>query len=270
MSTSSQSGSVPTVSIVLPTYNQAHFLCFALDGILRQTFRDFELIVVNDGSTDGTSAVLRTYQEKFPFTVIDQANQKLPRALNTGFREARGKYLTWTSSDNIMLPNMLASLVSALDQNPDIGLVYSDWQIINELGKCVKDIRTLDFDPLLLMRINFINACFLYRRDVQDKIGLYNPDFYLVEDWEYWYRISLFYKMLHVPEVLYQYRVHANSLTRKEVLTKKRKKSPGYDKLKSAFQKNFIQWVLSKLKWEITRASDPERVQNLFIATLMH
>lgn len=262
--------SAPVVSIVLPTYNQAHFLRFALDGIFHQTFQDFELIVVNDGSTDCTEEVLHKYQRKFPFTVINQENQKLPAALNTGFRAVRGKYLTWTSSDNVMLPGMLASLVGALDQNPDVGLVYSDWQIINDMGACVKDIRTLDFDPLLLMRINYINACFLYRREVQEKIGFYNPDYYLVEDWEYWYRISEQYNMLRVPEVLYQYRVHSNSLTKKEVLAKKRWKSPGYRKLEIDFKRNSGNWLLSKFKWEMARLNDPERIRDLFLATLMN
>jgi len=98
------------VSVVLPVYNQAGYLPAALDSVFAQTYLHYELIVVDDGSTDATPQVLADYQQRHAFTVIRQANQRLPRALNTGFAAARGEYLTWTSSDNVMLPDMLAVL----------------------------------------------------------------------------------------------------------------------------------------------------------------
>jgi glycosyltransferase involved in cell wall biosynthesis len=91
----------------MPTYNQAKYLPSALDGIISQTFQNYELIIVNDGSTDNTAEILADYRLKLDYHLIEQENLKLPRALNTGFSHAKGKYLTWTSSDNIMLPEMI-------------------------------------------------------------------------------------------------------------------------------------------------------------------
>jgi glycosyltransferase involved in cell wall biosynthesis len=244
---------IPSVSVVLPTYNQAAFLPKALDGVFQQTWRDFELIVVNDGSSDTTPQVLEEYRQKYDFTVIHQENQKLPRALNTGFRAARGYYLTWTSSDNVMLPNMLEEMVKALEANSEIGLVYADWEVIDEKGSRIDIVHTLDYDRHLLMRINFINACFLYRRLCQEKIGLYDPDYILAEDWEYWLRISRSFKLMRVPMVLYQYRYHGKSLTDTDVLHQPAKAPPGYLKLLVHLQSYRIDWYVSKLKWEWLR-----------------
>lgn len=249
MITSQVGGGSPCISVVLPTYNQAEYLPQALDGILNQTCRDYELIVVNDGSTDDTPRILDEYQQGYDFTVIHQENQKLPRALNTGFRMARGQYLTWTSSDNVMLPHMLEMLADALDCYPQVGLVYADWEVIDEHGQVIGVVQTLDFDRYLLMRVNYINACFLYRRACQDAVGLYDPEYIYAEDWEYWLRISSSFEMMRVPQVLYQYRIHDSSLTKKDVLTEDEGRSIGYRKLTASFHARPWAWYFSRLKW---------------------
>ena len=245
----------PRVSVVLPTYNQAGYLPQALDSVLNQTWRDAELIVVNDGSTDGTRRILDEYQRSYGdgLRVIHQENQKLPRALNAGFRLARGEYLTWTSSDNCMLPAMLEVLVDALDRHPQVGLVYADWEVIDEHGAVVDVVRTLDYDRMLLMRTNYINACFLYRRACQEAVGLYDTEYIHAEDWEYWWRISRSFDMMRVPQVLYQYRVHASSLTEMDVLSQADGQSAGYRKLAAEFRAQRWAWYFSKLKWEWQR-----------------
>ncbi len=252
----------PKITIVMPTYNQARFLSEALDGIFRQTLADFELIVVNDGSTDATPQILAEYQQRYCFTVIHQENRKLPGALNAGFSQARGQYLTWTSSDNIMLPEMLHVLAMTLDQNPDVGMVYADWECISDNGAPLGIVRTLDYDAHLLMRINYINACFLYRRECQDQLGLYDPAFIYAEDWEYWYRISKHFKVMRVPQCLYQYRLHDGSLTEVEVKKREQGRSVGYNKLAERFRSRPLAWYLSKIKWEWLRwkmQQDPQR-----------
>lgn len=243
----------PCVSIVLPTYNQAGYLPKALESIFAQSWQDFELIVVNDGSTDETAQVLEAYRQQVDFTLIHQENQKLPNALNTGFRLARGRYLTWTSSDNLMMPQMLASLVSALESHPNVGMVYADWAVIDEQDRLLGTVHTFDHDRHLLMRTNYINACFLYRRACQERVGLYNPDYLHAEDWEYWWRIALAFELLHVPEVLYAYRVHGDSLTAKEVAKAAAGQSVGYRKLSADFRARPWAWYFSKLKWEWLR-----------------
>jgi len=204
---------MPRISVVLPTYNQAKYLPASLEGIASQICRDFELIVVDDGSSDETPQVLAAWGKRWPFVLIQQENQGLPHALNVGFARAAGDYFTWTSSDNIMLPPMLARLATELDRCPELGMVYSDWYDIDEAGRVVREVRTLEYDPVVLLRHNYIRASFMYRRRCRDEIGDYDPGMKFKEDHDYWLRIAQRWRMKRVAELLYQYRIHPESLS---------------------------------------------------------
>jgi glycosyltransferase involved in cell wall biosynthesis len=204
---------MPKISVILPTYNQAGYLPSSLESIAAQTCRDFELIVVDDGSTDQTPQVLADFRQRLPFDVISQKNRGLPAALNAGFARAAGQYLTWTSSDNVMLPPMLERLGETLDDCPDVGMVYSDWDDIDEAGQVIRAVRTLEHDPVVLLRHNYIRASFMYRRECRDAIGDYDPRTKYKEDHDYWLRIARRWPMKRVPELLYQYRIHPRSLS---------------------------------------------------------
>ena len=191
------------VSIVLPTYNQAHYLPAALDGVFAQTYPDYELIVVNDGCTDETPTILADYFQRYDFIVIEQENQGLPMALNAGFAQARGEYLTWTSSDNAMLPEMLSVLVQALDEDPSVGLAYADFYLMDHEGRDWGRFNTVEYDPYWLLYTNLVHCSFLYRRECMERVGGYDPEFVYGEDWEYWIRISQYYRMKRVPQVFF-------------------------------------------------------------------
>lgn len=236
------------VSIVLPTYNQAHYLLAALDGIFAQTYPHYELIVVNDGSTDSTAKVLTDYQQRHKFTVITQENQGLPCALNTGFAQARGEYLTWTSSDNVMLPEMLATLAQALDEDPSVGLVYADRYLMDDESRNLGRFNTPDYDPYLLLHVNLVHCCFLYRWECLERIGGYDPEFIYGEDWEYWIRISQFYRMKRVSQALYRYRLHGTSMTSE--LVRGTAHNMGYTEFAARIRKRMPwRWYIGKLKW---------------------
>jgi GT2 family glycosyltransferase/tRNA A-37 threonylcarbamoyl transferase component Bud32 len=202
----------PRVSVVLPTYNHADFLPGAIQSILAQTYADFELIIVNDGSTDGTKALLDTLTDT-RIRVIHQANQRLPRALNAGFAAATGELLTWTSADNYCAPLFLEALVAALDAHPDAGLAYSAFGWINESDQITGIHRDQDFSYHSLLAQNPGNASFLYRRACQDRVGQYDPELEGAEDWDMWMRIVEHYSTVYVPEILYYYRMHDRSMT---------------------------------------------------------
>lgn len=223
-------GKQDLVSIVLPVYNQAQYLGDAIDGVLGQTYPDLELIIVNDGSTDGVERVLERYRGVPNVTVINQSNQKLPRALNNGFARAAGEFYTWTSADNIMLPNQIERFLGYLRSHPDIAMVYSDYQAIDDAGNPLNDptfrLHNQSESDSSIIRLpgevteagfhdsgdNFIGASFLYRRDVAWFLGGYSADTFGGEDYDYWLRMSNFFTIGHLPELLYRYRVHENTL----------------------------------------------------------
>jgi glycosyltransferase involved in cell wall biosynthesis len=204
---------ISKVSIVLPTYNGSRFLEQAVRSILAQTFQDWELNIVDDASTDETPRLIDKFMAADPRirSIRHTSNRKLPAALNTGFAQAQGKYLTWTSDDNCYRPEALDTMVKVLDSNSEFAVVYSGYTIINELGEPVKYI---DAAPIKdLVKKNCVGACFLYRREVQDTLGGYAEDLFLVEDYDFWLRASIKFKLLPIHKDLYLFRQHPSSLT---------------------------------------------------------
>jgi glycosyltransferase involved in cell wall biosynthesis len=198
--------------------------------VLSQTYRNWELIVLDDGSTDDLERRVRHYLADRRVIFLRQPNQKLPAALNHAFAYARGELLTWTSADNIMLPFQLERLVEELAAHPDAGLAYSDYWAIDDQGEALDDpnwrshTATRKF-PLIRLPSevgienfhrsgdNFIGASFLYRRSVADIVGRYADDTFGGEDYDFWLRMHLVTAFRHVAEPLYRYRVHRDTLS---------------------------------------------------------
>ncbi|RAP33051.1 hypothetical protein DID77_03730 [Candidatus Marinamargulisbacteria bacterium SCGC AG-439-L15] len=201
------------ISIVLPTYNHLKFLPQAIESILTQTYPHFELIIINDGSTDGTDQFLKKlegFDERVQ--ILHQENQGLPATLNRGFDLAKGEYLTWVSADNYQVPYFLEALKDALDANPEVGMAYSAFTYIDKDSKVLgsvlnegKNFRKFLFSCGI--------AAFMYRRTVKEAIGNYDISLFCAEDWDYWLRLSYEYPLVFVQESLLFYRVHQNSLT---------------------------------------------------------
>jgi glycosyltransferase involved in cell wall biosynthesis len=218
------------VSVVLPVYNQADLLAGSIDSVLNQSYGNLELIIVNDGSRDGVEAVLAAYRGHPKVLVLNQANQKLPKALSNGFAFARGEFWTWTSADNYMHRDQLLRQVEFLRGHPECGLVYADYCVIDDAGDPLVEPSFrphnrrqlaspeihLPRDPRLVNVIhdNFIGPCFLYRCTVGRVIGEYDPNLGL-EDFDYWMRVNHAFPIAHLgtDETLYRYRVHDNSVS---------------------------------------------------------
>lgn len=213
------------VSIVLPTYNGSAYLVESLESILRQTFSNWELIAVDDCSTDETGDILEAYAKKDSRIQVihNQTNQKLPASLNIGFREASGKYLTWTSDDNIYRETALQRMKELLDANPSVFLTYAQIHFINADGTPNHEV-SYRYEPSRLILHDVIGACFMYRREVLDEIGEYDTGLFCVEDHDYWIRIAERHPIHHIPEILYDYRWHDGSLTatKKETIRRQR------------------------------------------------
>lgn len=221
------------ISVIMPVYNGEKYLRQSIESVIQQTYKDWELIIVNDCSTDNSRDIMQSYVDvDSRIRIVDNSNNlKLPMSLNAGFREARGEYLTWTSDDNLYKVNALEELVGYLENNPEIGLVYSDMDYVDASLNFIKEQR-LESDMLLYA--DCVGASFMYRMKVIDKVGEYEPNMFLVEDYDYWIRISKQFKVGHLNKNLYIYRVHDNSLTgtrKKEINTqlyKLRKKHLDY------------------------------------------
>lgn len=201
------------ISVVLPVYNGSENISNAIESILNQTFQDFELIIVNDCSTDNTLEIIQRYSARDGrIKIINNCvNMKLPKSLNVGFANAQGEYFTWTSDDNLFEKKAFETMLAVLELNKEYDMVYSDYNRIDEDGKL---IGTMELSaPENLLYGNVIGACFLYRRDVARKTGEYDINLFLAEDYDYWIRIYKNGKIKHINNVLYYYREHKGSLT---------------------------------------------------------
>ncbi len=201
------------VSIVLPVFNGEKRVSKAIDSILNQTYKNFELVIVNDCSTDNTKKVLESYalRDQRIKVIHNETNLKLPNSLNRGFEEATGEYLTWTSDDNAYRPEAIAKMVIYLDEHKDVDMVYCDFDVV-ELDGTYRS-TTILMEPDELRFQNVVGACFLYRKELAEKIGKYDPDLFLAEDYEYWIKAYLNGKLHHISDVLYEYGWHEGSLT---------------------------------------------------------
>lgn len=218
------------VSVVLPVYNGVSMLDYAIRSVLAQTYRPFELIIVDDGSTDGADAVLARYSGRPEIRIVVQPNQRLPRALSHGFAHARGEFWTWTSADNLMGPRQLERLVGRLRADPGIAMTYADYRVIDDRGNPLGDrswrahnrpapatgeVRLpRATDRLNAIPDNFIGPCFLYRGWIGRLLGDYAEE-QGIEDYDYWMRINALFSIRHLEsaELLYWYRVHADALS---------------------------------------------------------
>lgn len=232
--------SKPKVTILLPIYNHAKVAKFAVKSILKQTYENIELVILDDGSTDNLLEILKPYYNNEKVHIYSQKNQKLPRALTHLHNFVTGDFITWTSADNIMHPEMIENLVKEIMINPEAALVYGDIYLIDKNNKPYYGIcRDTDRDvrkpkivrllrnekPLSLGLDNYINASFLYRKDNSDAItGRYGDDIIGAEDYDYWLRLEKTGNLVHIKktEPLYYYRVHDNSMSH-ELETKKAK-----------------------------------------------
>jgi glycosyltransferase involved in cell wall biosynthesis len=199
------------VSVVMPTYNQAQFLGDALRSVLTQTYPALEFIVVNDGSMDATAEILAALRDPRVTVASLSRNSRLPRALNVGFALARGEYLTWTSSDNEMLPECLATLAAHLNAHPAVGLVYASHHNVGL--RTFTTIKEPFNHEVLLGGRNTVGPCFMYRREVMEAVGSYDPDCFGAEDYDMWLRVAARFRVEALAEVLYVYRHHGNSIT---------------------------------------------------------
>jgi glycosyltransferase involved in cell wall biosynthesis len=205
----------PLISIVLPTYNGSKFLATSLQSCLDQSWQNWELIVINDCSTDNTLAIAESFAAKDSRIRIfsNEKNLKLPMSLNKGFSEAKGELFTWTSDDNYYSPHSLEILATALLQHADAMLVYADETLIDDDGNTTGTWVMGDVNQSVTCWKG-CGGCFLYKREMQSQLKGYDPSMFMIEDYDFFLRGFVQCKYIYLNRAdLYFYRFHPASLT---------------------------------------------------------
>lgn len=207
----------PLVSIVLPTHNGARYLKQAITSCIGQSYTLWELIIVDDASTDNTAEIIAAYQNTDVRikSVRHHENKRLPAALNNGFAIARGRYYTWISDDNCFRDNAIGEMVKFLEDFPEVDVVYADYSNMDEDGNAIAHVTVGEPDKLFCG--NCIGACFLYKKEVHQKLNGYAEDLFLAEDYDFWLRAYAIFTLRPLHRDLYRYRIHSASLTSKKI-----------------------------------------------------
>ncbi|MCE5324002.1 glycosyltransferase family 2 protein [bacterium] len=209
---------MPVVSVVMPVYNTQKYLEEALDSILAQSFDDFELIAVDDGSTDGSTAILDRYSQKDSrMHVLHQDNSGISAARNNGMRHARGNYIAVMDSDDICLPDRLSRQVALMEKHPEVGLCGTRCSFFGSDGEYAGVVPPVDPDcvkSLLLLVPTLSNTSVMMRRDLMISNNLfYDESLVAAEDYDMSRRFSQYCKITNLPDILMRIRVHNTSTT---------------------------------------------------------
>ncbi len=207
--------SQPAVSVLIPSYNHARFLPATLKSVFDQTFTNYEIVVVDDGSTDGSVELLGSYGTRI--RLFTQSNCGTYPTLNRCIAESRGCYLAILNSDDLWAPTKLEKQVALLEAQPQVGLVHTDGRFIDAEGQVLAG-NPLGFEwPRTpsgniieaLVRCNkIIASSVLVRRECFERLGGFREDLFGSGDWEMWFRIALEYDIAFIDEPLTFYRVH--------------------------------------------------------------
>lgn len=206
----------PRVSVIIPTYNAGRFICQAVDSVLSQTYTDYEIIIVDDGSTDDTVQRLQGYRERL--CIIRQDNQERSAARNTGIRHARGRYIAFLDADDHWAPAKLSKEIALLENNPGLDVVCSLMRAFhgNQMlpriaGSSFEGEAGLSvFQGLLINRS--LHVTLVARKERLEAIGAFDEKIVMIEDWDLWLRLSLYCRIAFIPEVLSYYRVSGKFL----------------------------------------------------------
>lgn len=204
---------MPRVTILFPVYNRERFVGEAIESAVGQEFGDFELVIVDDGSTDRTPEILREWAAKDARIriVTSESNEGIPRALNRGLEHARGEYIARLDSDDLMMPGRLAAQVAVLDSQPDVVLVTTAYEIIDEHGAHLGRFDETLPSEVIRYLLGFTNiigghAQVMYRNDGTR----YATEFPSSEDYELWVRLSRRGRVVALPMIGMKKRQHEN------------------------------------------------------------
>jgi glycosyltransferase involved in cell wall biosynthesis len=210
------------VDVIIPAYNGARYLPFAVESVISQTFEDWQIVLVDDGSTDNTADVIAPYQERLgaKLKYVRQENRGLPAARNTAIRNSKSELLALLDADDIWLPNRLSESVKVMAERPNAGLAYGLIAGIDpddQLGSTwVGNLKHAEgrIAPYIYMRkVELPCPSMTFRRRCVDEVGMFDESMRATEDRDLWLRIALKYEVAFIPKVIAYYRLSPNSMS---------------------------------------------------------
>ncbi len=208
------------ISIVITSYNKAQFIEETINSALNQTFKDHEIVFVDDGSTDNTKEILGKYKNKIKYYY--KKNGGHSDAKNYGVRKARGKYIAFLDGDDVWFQDKLESNYAVLNEDPAISLVYSNFSIIDQDGKTT--LREFDLDSLKqkypsILLGNFIGfSGAIVKKDCFKELGFFYSELDMYEDWDFWNRVIEKHKFCLINKPLFYYRaINQDKFTKKQI-----------------------------------------------------
>jgi glycosyltransferase involved in cell wall biosynthesis len=257
----------PLVSVIIPVYNGEKYLSDTIESVITQTEKNWEIISINDGSTDHSQAILEEYALKYPdrFRVISVKNGGVSRARNTGVSEARGTYIAFLDQDDLWMPRKLQLQTEQFRSDKDLGVSYTNESIIDHTGSIVQE-KVITFDKKIhrgfvfehLVFENFIPiSSVIIRKDLFIEIGGFNPRYFLAEDYDLLLKATIISPVNYIDEPLLLYREHGGSSTYKKIDQITEEAFSIFNSWKSRnpwlFRKHFIKWVIFRLKFKVLK-----------------
>lgn len=216
----------PKVTVLMPVYNAAVFLRQAVDSTLCQSFRDFELLVIDDGSSDTTPDMLRSYVDPRLRLVTNPLNRGLIYCLNLGLELASGAYVARMDGDDVAHFDRLERQVTFLDEHPGTAMVGSWANMVDERGHAFQVVKTVTDSPDIYERLlesnQFVHTSVMFRAETVRAVGGYRLSALHAEDYDLWLRLSERYSLANIPEALVDYRVHREQISLNRLAVQRR------------------------------------------------
>ena len=211
---------MPETTVLIPVYNCAKYIMAAIESVLAQKYTDYELLIIDDGSTDNTAEIIATIKDSRIIFLKNSRNRGIVYTLNKGISLAKGKYIARMDGDDIVLGNRLEIQVDFLNNNPDYGIVGGWYQVTNENGRIVDTVEGTTNDSSaqlgLLFRNQFAHSVVTMRTDLAKQLK-YDPEFQYCEDYDLWVRFAEVSKVANLPAYYLSYRWYSeNSCNRKQ------------------------------------------------------
>jgi len=206
------------VTVLMPVYNGANYIAEAIDSVLKQSYTDYEFLIINDGSTDNTTEIISSFNDSRIQVINHFHRMGIATALNTGLVNAKGKYIARFDADDICLPGRLALQVNFLESHPDYILTGSDAEYISESGEHLFHFKCIGYtNEQILKKINyqcpFIHSSVMYRKEPVLKAGGYSLYAHNFEDYFLWVSLHKFGKFSNLPQPLIKVRFNPASAT---------------------------------------------------------